>query len=57
MTKSEFFTKSFLAVLPKVTENYLLTNELSEDDDRRFRQVNEITNFAGDIAFSAAYEY
>jgi len=56
VTKADFFTKCLLAVLPVVTKDYLLKNDVSDDEDEKIVQAHAIADFSAQIASAAAID-
>lgn len=53
MTKNRLFSKSLLVVLPVVTKDYVLKNDVSDDPDERIFQAHAIADFSAQIASAA----
>jgi hypothetical protein len=53
VTKADFFTECLLVVLPVVTKDYLLKNDVSDDEDEKIVQAHVITDFSAQIASAA----
>ena len=56
MTKADSFTKCVLVVLPAVTKDYLLKNDVSDDEDQKIVQAHAIADFSVQIASAAAID-
>jgi hypothetical protein len=56
VTKADFFAKCLLVVLPVVTKDYLLKNDVSDDEDEKIVQAHAIADFSAQIASSAAID-
>ena len=56
MTKADFFTKCVLVVLPVVTKDCLLKNDVSDDEDQKIVQAHAIANFSAQIASAAGID-
>ena len=50
MTKADSFTKCLLVVLPVLTKDYLLKNDVSDDQDEKIVQAHAIADFSAKIA-------